>query len=246
MASLYDRIAAVRGRLRHPRANRPGDGDCLRALCDHAKILRAKRKNTGLPWDFADKKINVIPDKAKYQIADERFGTPVAVLTKDDSDPGHFQRLIPFFAPQNLAFNWGLPNDIGTYTYSWDDSNHSAQRVAVYWDNGVPYLEFQPVPKASATYLLRFLVGNSVDAMSLNDPLNLSEVGDILAEIRSAISLLAFSDWVDDREDNTERRKELGFTLDWEEKLCDKQFADDAMIHTASTMGTLWSPEEDY
>lgn len=244
--NLYDRIGNVRSRLRSPRANRPGDGDCLRSLCDHTKILRAKRKNTGLPWDLADKKINVVADKAKYQINDVRFGTPLAVLTIDDSDPSHFQRLIPFFAPQNLAFQWGLPNDAGTFTYNWDSSNHSAQRVAFYWSNGVPYLEFQPTPKASATYLLRYVIGNSVDAMSLSDPLSLGEIGDTLAEIRTALSLLAFADYVDDRKENTERRKELGITLNWEEQLFDKQFTDDALIHTGSTIGSLWSPEEDY
>src|SRR6266404_5190583 len=162
MPSLYERITSLRDRLRHPRANRPGDSDCLRSLCDHTKLLRAKRKNTGLPWDFADKKINIVSGKAKYQINDERFGAPLAVLTIDDSDPGHFQRLIPFFSPQNLAWHWGLPNDIGTSAYDWDAS-HSAQRVAFYWSNGVPYLEFQPLPKANAAYLLRFVVGDSVD-----------------------------------------------------------------------------------
>ena len=246
MASLYDRITSLRDRLRHPRANRPGDGDCLRSLCDHVKLLRAKKKNTGLPWDFADKKINVVSGKAKYQINDERFGSLLAVLTVDDSDPSHFQRLIPFFSPQNLAFNWGLPNDIGTYTTNWDGSNHSAQRVALYWSSGTPYLEFQPTPKASCTYLVRFVVGNSVDAMSLSDPLSLGEIGNTLCEIRAAISLLAFADYVDDRSENTERRKELGTTLNWEEQMFDKQFTDDALIHTGSTIGQLWSPEEDY
>lgn len=244
MANLYDRIGNVRDRLRHPRANRPGDSDCLRSLCDHTKTLRAKRKNTGLPWDLADKKINVVSDKAKYQINDVRFGTPLAVLTIDDTDPSHFQRLIPFFAPQNLAFQWGLPNDAGTFTYNWGSSNHSAQRVAFYWSNGIPYLEFQPLPKASATYLLRYVIGNSVDAMSLSDPLSLGEVGDTLAEVRAATSLLPFADWSDDSAENKDRRKELGTTLNWEDGLLLQQYDADVIIHTGSTIGHLWSPEE--
>ena len=245
MASLYDRIGRVRDRLRHPRANRPGDGDCLRALCDHAKILRAKRKNTGNPWDVADKSITVQSGKAKYQIADVRFGTPLAVLTTDSSDPSHIQRLIPFFTPQNLAFNWGLPNDIGT-SLNYYGSDHSAERVAFYWSNGVPYLEFMPIPQASATYLVRFLVGDSIDAMSLGDPLSLGEVGDSLAEVRAALSLLPFADYEDSEKTNEARREALAKTLIWEQGLLDDQFTADALIHTGSSVGQLWSPEGDY
>lgn len=246
MASLYDRVGSCRNRLRHPRANRPGDGDCLRSLCDHTKILRAKRKNTGLPWDLADKKIYVVADKAKYQIGDVRFGTPLAVLTSDDSDPSHFQRLIPFYSPQNTAWNWGLPNDAGTFTYNWDSSNHSAQRVAFYWSNGVPYLEFQPIPKASCVYLLRYVIGNSVDAMSLSDPLSLGEVGDTLAEIRAAKSLLEFADWEDSEKENVARRQRLFITLSGDEQLFDQQYTSEVLIHTGSIIGSLWSPEDDY
>jgi hypothetical protein len=123
---------------------------------------------------------------------------------------------------------------------------HSAERVAYYRSSGVPYLEFQPMPKASADYLCLFVVGESVDAMALSDPLAMGEIGDTLSEIRAAISMLPFSDYFDNKEQNTERRKELGITLDWEEKLFDKQYTDDVLIHTGSTMGRLWSPEEDY
>lgn len=243
MASLFDRIGHVRDRLRHPRTNRPGDGDCLRSLCDHTKILRAKRKNTGNPWDLADKPINVRPDKAKYQIADVRFGTPLAVLTADDSNLQHVQRLIPFYCPQNLAFNWGMPNNIGSWVINHDGSTHSAERVAFYWSNGVPYLEFQPTPKAAATYIVRFLVGNSVDAMSLSDPLSLGEVGDTLVEIRAATSLLQFADWDDDEDKNEKKRTGLGTTLDWEDKLLSEQYSADILVHTQSNIGQLWMPE---
>lgn len=82
--------------------------------------------------------------------------------------------------------------------------------------------------------------------MGLSDPLAMGEIGDTLSEIRAAISMLPFSDYFDDKAQNTERRKELGITLDWEEKLFDKQYTDDVLIHTGSTMGQLWSPWDDY
>lgn len=242
MASLFDRIGNVKNRLRHPKANRPGDGDCLRALCDHTKILRAKRKNTGNPWDLGDKKIFVQSGISKYQISDVRFGTPLAVLTIDEANAQHVQRLIPFYCPQNLAFIWGLPNDIGTAYAGWGDgSSHSAERVAFYWANGVPYLEFLPQPQAAATYLVRFLIGNSVDAMSLSDPLSLGEVGDTLAEVRAATSMLPFSEWSEGKD--AERRKEIATTLNWEDGLLDHQYTADVLVSTGSTIGQLWMPE---
>lgn len=242
MANLFERISNIHDRLRHPKANRPADGDCLRSLCDHTKVLRAKRKNTGNPWDFADKRINVQAGTARYQIGDVRFGTPLAVVTVDDSNPNHHQRIIPFFAPANLAFSWGLPNNIANFMIAPDGSTHTAERVAFYWSNGVPYLEFQPMPAAAACYMVRFLVGNSVDAMSLTDPLSLGEVGDTLAEIRAATSLLPFAEWSSEPK-NAELRKDIAMTLNWEESLFLEQYNADVVVHTGSNIGHLWSPE---
>lgn len=243
MPNLYDRIGAVRDRLRHPRANRPGDGDCLRSLCDHIKILRAKRRNTGNPWDFADKKINVQAGKVKYQISDTRVGVPFAVLTVDDANLNHYQQVIPFFCPQNLAFDYGLPTNIASGTVGFDGSQHSATRVAFYWSNGVPYLEFQPTPMASCTYLCRFVVGDSVDMSSLAESLSLGETGDALAEVRAAISLLPFADYVDSEKENMAKRESLAKTLSWEQGLLDDQFTSDALVPVGSSVGHLWMPD---
>lgn len=243
MPNLYNRVGNVRDRLRHPRANRPTDGDCLRAICDHIKILRAKRKNTGHPWDFADKRITVQQGLARYPINDVRFGTPLAVLTIDDSNPQHIQRLIPFYAPQNLAFDWGIPSDAGYYANNGDGSFHSAERVAFYWTAGVPYCEFQPTPQLTCQYLIRFLIGNTVDAMSLADEVNLGEVGDSLVEVRAAISMLEFSDWQDDKKQNMETREALARSLTWEQGLLDDQYSADILISTGSSIGRLWTPD---
>lgn len=244
MAGLFDRIGSIRSRLRHPRANRPGEEDCLRALCDHVKLLRAKRRNTGHPWDIADKEIHVKGGTAKYQIADVRFGVPLAVLTRDDSNPNHIQRIVPFYAPANLAWNWGLPNNSANYMVNPDGSTHTADRVAFYWVSGTPYLEFQPLPASNAIYVVRFLVGDTVDAMSLSDPIALGEVGDSLSEIRAAMSLLPFADYFDKESDNQTRRRELKESLIWESSLMDEQFSADAQVMTASTLGHLWMPDE--
>lgn len=241
--NLYDRCGSVRDRLRHPRANRPGDGDCLRALCDHIKILRAKRKNTGHPWDFADKRIVAQQGITRYPIHDLRFGTPLAVLTLDDTNPQHIQRLVPFYAPQNLAFQWGIPSDAGHYANNGDGSFHSAERVAFYWTEGTPYLEIQPVPQISCVYLVRFLIGNSVDAMSLADEVNLGEVGDSLVEVRAAMSLLPFAEFSDDEKDNVAKREALAKSLVFDQGLLDAQFSADVLIATGSSVGRLWMPE---
>lgn len=241
--NLFDRIGSIRDRLRHPRANRPGEGDCLRALCDHLKLLRAKRRNSGRPWDFADKKINVQANKAKYLVGDSRVGIPFAVLTIDEGNPNHYQRLIPFFAPGNLAFDWGLPTNIAEWNVNFDGSTHSAQRVAFYWANGQLYCEFQPVPAQNSSYQVRFVVGDSVDMMSLSDDLSLGEIGDALAEIQAAISLLPFADYDDDEKINAAKRESLAKSLVWEQGMFDKQFTDGVLTQTGGSLGNMWLPE---
>lgn len=243
MSNIFDRIGSIRDRLRHPRSNRPGEGDCLRALCDHLKLLRSKRRNSGRPWDFADKKINVQADKTKYLVGDTRVGIPFAVLTIDDSNPNHYQRLIPFYSPANLAFDWGLPNNIAEWKVNFDGSTHSAERVAFYWANGQLYCEFQPLPKLNATYQIRFVVGDSVDIMSLADDCSLGEVGDTLNEIQAAISLLPFADYEDDEKINTAKREALAKTLTWEQQMFDKQFTDGVLMQTGGSLGNMWMPE---
>lgn len=180
---------------------------------------------------------------ARYPINDLRFGTPLAVLTIDDTNSQHIQRLVPFFAPQNLAFNWGIPSDAGHYANNGDGSFHSADRVAFYWTEGTPYLELQPVPQVSCVYLIRFLIGNSVDAMGLADEVNLGEVGDSLVEVRAAMSLLPFAEWDDDEKLNTAKRRALVDALVWEEGKMDQQFSADVLVATGSSVGRLWMPE---
>lgn len=126
---------------------------------------------------------------------------------------------------------------------NYDGSYHSAERVAFYWSNGTPYLEFQPIPKMNCTYLMRFVVGSSVDALSLSDPLSLGEVGDLLTEVRAATSLLQFAEWDDDEARNEKKRLGLGTTLDWEDKLLLQQYDADIQIHTGSNIGQLWMPD---
>src|SRR5713101_7152445 len=118
--------------LRGPRSNRPSELPLLNSVLLHIKILRAQRRHSVNAWDYDTVPINVKQDKSVYEIPDPRFSRPLAVLTIEPNNPNHIQRRIPFYAPQNLAFNWGWPMDIGSWIVNYDGSVHSAERVAFY------------------------------------------------------------------------------------------------------------------
>lgn len=228
--------------LRGPRVNRPNELDLLDAVSLHTALLRAQRRNTGNAWDYATVLINAQQDVSVYEIPDKRFGRPLAVITVDDANPNHIQRRIPFFCPQNLTFDWGWPMDIGSWIVNYDGSFHSAERAAFYWQSGVPFLEFQPIPKLACDYLIEFTVGDSVDIMSLQDDLNLGEVGNKLIELRAAQMLLPNAEWEDSKEQNTARRGEITLALEPSIKLCADQFLADALIGNEQTHGRQWTP----
>jgi len=228
--------------LRGPRANRPGELSLLNAVLLHIKILRSQKRHTDNAWDYDSLPISVKAGKSVYEIPDPRFGRPLAVLTIDPANPNHIQRRIPFYSPQNLAFNWGWPMNIGAWIVNYDGSVHSAERVAFYWKSGVPYLEFQPIPFLPCTYLLQFSVGDAVDVMELTEEVTLGEVGNSLVEIRASRSLLPSSAWEDDEKLNEARRKEIGTTLTMDETLLAKQFEAEALVNDGTTIGRQWSP----
>lgn len=242
MPSIYQLMSNTRRRLRTPRAQRPSDAEVLQQVCSHTQNLANHLQNTGNAWDFHDTVIGVVPSVDTYQIGVNNFGKPLAVLTSD-SNPAHFQRIIPFYCPQNLVFDWGLPQNWGAYTVSYDGSNHTAQRCAFFWRSGVPYIQFQPIPLLSCQYLVRYSVGAWVDAASLSQEPSLPQYHDLI-ECRAARSLLPFTEWDDDESRNQNRRKELALTLTADGGMFARQFEAGALTQTGPVLTNRWYPPE--
>ena len=198
MPNLYDMCSATRTRLGDPRAQSPGDAQLLQQICTHVRTLLRFKRNTSNPWNFADTYVDITPGEGVYQINAADFGTPLAVISHDPSNPNHIPRLIPFYCPQNMHYSYGLPNNAGSWPMWWnaDGSNTNALRCSIYWNNNLPYIEFLPVPQLSpASYAIRYLQSaNQVGQLSLDaQPLQPEDCD--LAEIRAAQSLLSTAEW---------------------------------------------------
>lgn len=247
MASIYEMTNSVRTRLGDPRAGRPGEFQLLQQVCTHTRTLFRHKRNTSNPWNFNDLVLSVTPNQTTYQITVADFGTPLAVLSFSTL-PTWIPRLIPFFTPQNMPFDWGLPNNIAA---NWwlppDGSQCTALRCAFYWRDNNAYIEFEPVPKLQAQYKIRYLqnIAGQVGQMALTQEPLLSEDCD-LVEVRSALSLLPLTEWNSpdkpaDRAYNAERRRDLAASLSAEERELTRQFEAAQLITTGPRMSWRWS-----
>lgn len=213
-------IDNVRVKLGDPRNGAPNDMAVLDKVCFHARSAKRFRRATGNPWDFNDLIVQVVANNDTYLITATDFAQPLAVITHDPQNPSWIPRLVKIFEPQNLVYNIPeIPAQYASYNYlPWDGSNCTAQRVAFYWRDNQPYIQVWPTPQLSAQYKVRYLQNTSgvTDSSLSSEPANQED--EDLVEIRSALSLLAISEWWDGgtregRQANAEKRRDLTMTL---------------------------------
>lgn len=232
MPTLYDTCDNVRlHRLGGPRAQSPGDDTILNQVCTQWRLLLRHRQVTGNPWDFNDLIITVQPNNDTYQITAADFGQPLAVMSYDPQNPTWIPRLIKIYEPQNLFTDLpALPQQWAANAYiPWDGSWATAQRVAFYWRDNTPYIQFWPVPLVQSGYKVRYLQNGegTQDAALSSVPLMVEDAD--LVELRAAIALLPLSQWYDEstrenRQANAERRKDLAMTLANDERMAAQLF----------------------
>lgn len=238
--NLNDLMTNVRLRLGDPRSNRPGDFQLLNAICTQIRTVKRHQRNTSNPWSFEDCLIDITPNEVVYRINQNDFGTPLAVLSWAPQLTSWIPRLIPFVQPQNMAFEWGLPNSGAAAYYPGDGSNCTVMRCAFYWRSNVPYIEILPVPLLQCQLKVRYLTSaNGVNDSALTETLVSNEDAD-LCEVRAALSLLATTEWNspdgNGRSYNAERRKDLSATLQGEEAELRRQFEAAQLITTGPRM----------
>lgn len=248
MPSVLDMMDNVFLRLGDPRANRPGYHQVLNQVCTQTRTVLRHLRNTSNPWNFNDLTVSVVPNQATYQITATDFGTPLAVLSYDPSNPSWIARLIPFFTPQNMPYDWGYPQNMAAAFIPYDGSQCTAQRCAFYWRDNNAFVEFQPVPLLGCSYRVRYLqaVANQVNDMALTQSPLQNEDCD-LVEVRAAIALLAITEWndpssKDGRAYNAERRRDLASSLSAEERELTRQFEAAALITTGPRINNRWNP----
>ena len=245
MPDIGQMIDNVRLRLGDPRANRPGDFQLLNAICTELRTVKRHRRNTSNVWDFNDLIVNVVANQAVYAINAADFGTPLAVLSWAPQLPTWVARLIPITQPQNMPYNYSLPQNAAAWYYPADGSQCAALRCSFYWRNNVPYIEFLPSPYLPCQYKVRYLQsGNAVNDMALTESPVTNEDADIV-EVRAALALLATSEWMtpetrDGRDYNSERRKDLLVTLTTTERELRRQFEAAQLLVEGNRLSLRW------
>lgn len=229
--SFYDICNNVRVRLGDPRAQAPNDLVVLNQACSQTRIIKRHRFVTGNPWDFNDLVIPVQPNIDTYQITQSDFGRAFAVITYDPTNPIWTPRPVRIYEPQNLFTDLlALPQSWAANAFiPWDGSWTTAQRIAFFWRDNVPYAQFWPVPLVQAGYLVRYeqnAEGTTTAALT-STPLPAEDAD--LVELRSAIAVLPISEWWDsstkeNRQANAEKRKDLAMTLANDERMAAQLF----------------------
>jgi hypothetical protein len=214
-------------RLDDPRAQRPGNAQLLQEVCSQIRNLFRQKRNSGNVWQFGTTSVDVSPGENTYQIGVNDFGTPLSVITVNDTGDSNFVvRRIPFYTPQDLAFNWGLPANAGYWlTGNWNDPWHTALRCAIFWTNNLPYIQFEPTPQYGCSYSIKYLQNaNNVGVTALTASPLPDEDCDVV-ELRAALGLLAMAEWEgNDPQSNSNKRKEMMVTLSRNEQLAAEQF----------------------
>lgn len=221
----------VVSRLGGPRAQTPSNDQLLLQVCSQIRTLLRAKQNVSNQWNFGETFVDITPGEDTYQITDAAFGTPLVVTTVPENG-NQIARIVPFYCPQNLDYSWGYPENAGSWMLTgWiDGSNCNALRCAIFWQNNLGYIRFQPLPQLSpATYKISYLQNaNNVTIAALTSSPLMDQDCDLI-EIRSAISLLAFTEWdspetKEGRDKNAEKRRNLGVTLANDDRMAYEQF----------------------
>lgn len=242
-------MSRARTRLGDPRAQSPGDAQLLDEICTQIRSVQRFKQGTSNPWNFGTTYIDVQgtgEDTFQINVAD--FGTPLAVLTSDPGNPNLIVRRIPFYCPQNINFDWGLPQNWGAYILPYyDGSNCTAVRCSIFWENNLAYIQFQPIPMLQCAYKVLYLKSaNGVNSLSL-DAVPLPEQDCDVAVLGAARNLLPLAEWwdgstKDGREQNAMRQQNLNraLTIQYNEVL--ELFKQAQFITTGPALNVRWSP----
>jgi len=241
-------IGNVRLRLGDPRAQRPNDMQLLNQVTTQTRVVLRHKHNTSNVWNYNEAVIQAVPNLARYQITAADFGTPLAVITYAPTISTWIPRLIPFFGPQNMPYDWGFPPNLSSW--GWlpaDGSQCTAQRCAFFWQANNVFIEFEPTPQLACEYQVKYLQNNSstyTDALTAS-PAWVEDCD--LIEVRASLALLPIAEWMspeskDGRAANAERRRDLSLSLAAEERELTRQFEAAALTPSGPRLNDRWNP----
>lgn len=187
----FDRLVAeVRTDLAEPDINSPTDDRILQAAGDVVQLRHNEASNSGVGWSVRSRDITTQPGQPSYLMAEnEVFGKPQRIHTIDPQDPFHCTRKIDIIERQDIEERYQGPiqSRLGS-------SFHTAAAAVVYWEFGVPYIEFVPTPNGQATYRVWFETGEITEP-NLGDNLPIAAPFHRYIRVSTALACLRYARW---------------------------------------------------
>lgn len=196
MATLQEQSANVRTSMGDPLPQSPSPRHVWQAIIRQAQSFYNQLNNTAVSWATAETTVDVVAGIADYLISAPAWGKCLLVSTVDASNPGHWERWVPFYEPQNLLLAYDGPRDGASWSTGFiDGSQHTALGVAFLRDSGTGLTaRFRPVPEAAATYNILYTIGDWASGARLGSVPVLSEHHHLI-EVKAALSCLHMAKW---------------------------------------------------
>lgn len=219
--NLREMDRRLRETLHYPGEQSPNARQRYNALAREVQSLYNSVSNTGKAWEVGEWLLQARPSLRDYLVPYLDFGKALAVVTKS-TDSQHRPAQVELFDLQDMAFDWGLPEDAGSYVRTTYPTDHAALRFTFFRKGGQDgtgggtFCRVAPTPQLAAQYTVLYSVGvwqGFSDAES--EPVAAEHHH--LAIVRAGLSLLAGCRWTgDDKRDQTKReniRKDLAEPL---------------------------------
>jgi hypothetical protein len=197
MANLAEMISNVKLRLGDPLPQSPSARHLFRLVLDHCQSVYNHLNNTSQAWATAEIPLAVAPGQGDYLLNAGQWGKALLIYTEDPSNPGHWERTVPFYEVQNINLAYEGPNDgANGFAGFVDGSNHTAFGIAFLRDqNGANVsARVRPIPQAAATYRILYSIGDWASGAALGSVPVLPEHHHLI-EVRAALSALPIAKW---------------------------------------------------
>lgn len=214
MSSIQQMCAEVRTLCDDPLSAKPSLRRILLAVLTSTQSFYSKLESTGQPWSIKpDYTLAVANGVSDFLLAiDPGYGKPIQVLTYWPQNPSLPQRYVDFTVFSDLSFDWGLPVNIASFTFT-DGSPNTAVRMAFYnRDDGSRWVRVLPMPQLTGSYLITFESGDWTSTASIEDSPALTQFHSLI-ETWAAQSILPSCQWTGDQKYNMEHRREIATAL---------------------------------
>lgn len=199
----------VRDLLDNPYPNAPSVHQRLRQEISDEMDIVNETNNTGVPWATAEYQLNYSTNQSTYEIQVDDWGKVLYIL-KSTTNVYIPWLPVPFsdVTEQRYGTIWAWYNNNYAQAFALPETPErmafSRQGVL----NSQITVEIEPMPQQSCTYLITYLPGYVGTADPLESSVQLPEQAELL-RLRCATSLLPYTKWSEDENENRMKRKEL-------------------------------------